>query len=99
MANPMRQSIERAGWIGAALGGVVGAVFALAFFIPGHADDSKLVLVLPLLVIGYGCIGTICGAAVFALLALIAWPFRRDESRATNTGQPQSPPSADQPGG
>ena len=93
----MRRSIERAGWIGAVLGGVAGAVFGAGLLLPEHADNSKLVIVLPLFAVGYGCLGTICGAAVFALLAIIARPFRRHESRATNTGRPQNPPLADPP--
>jgi hypothetical protein len=60
----------------------------------GYPNREKLELYVVLVGTYFGCIGTICGAAVFAVIALIARMFNRDKSNSTNNGQAQSSPWA-----
>jgi hypothetical protein len=96
----MHKSTEKAGWIGAAVGGIVGVMTAMGCYVVDCPPDMRK-LALGVLISGglLGSIGTICGAAIFALIAIVVRTSRRDENKSTNNGQPQSPPSADQPGG
>ena len=93
----MRLSIEKTGWIGAVSGGAVGVVIGAGYVLSDCPPDlGKLILGLLFSAGLFGSVFSLCGAGVLALIALIAGPVQRGERNSANTGQPQSPPSADQ---
>jgi hypothetical protein len=74
----MRPSIERAGWMGTVIGGALGAVAGItAFLLDPPPDIGKLTLGLMFCAGMAGSAGAICGAALFALAALIVRVFRK----------------------
>jgi len=94
----MGSSIERVGWIGAAVGGALGAIAGAAFILSDHGLDSpKAPLVVPLVTVGAGCICGFCASVASVLVACIVQLFRRDKTESANTGQPQGSASRNQP--
>jgi hypothetical protein len=93
----MRVSIEKAGWIGAAFGGVVttlsGAEFVL---ITGPPESRKLGITVALFGALCGCVGTICGALISVTVASVTRAFQRSEPSSANSGRAQGPPSLGQ---
>jgi branched-subunit amino acid ABC-type transport system permease component len=94
----MHKSTEKAGWIGAAVGGIAGVMTAVVCYVIYCPPDMGK-LALGVLISGglLGSIGTICGAAIFALIAVIVRTPQSDENKSTSNGQPQCPATQDQP--